>query len=122
MIEHYNTVIESTTNTEEIEMIKNSKQQWQVGQSVTVGFVRNLTVIAKIPTPGDYAPDAYILNSGDRWYSFVPHNGLTRISEREVLDMISESDELLARQIDAAGDQAKSFLRAAKLRAEIMAR
>lgn len=105
-------------------MIKNSKQQWQwqVGQAVTVGFMRNLTVIAKIPTPGDYAPDAYILNSGDRWYSFVPHNGMARISETEVRAMISKADDVREKQSAAAADQAASFLRAAKLRAEIMAR
>lgn len=103
-------------------MIKNSKQQWQVGQSVTVGFMRNLTIIAKIQTPGDYAPDAYILNSGDRWYSFVPHNGLTRISESEVRDMICKADALRQKQSAAAADQAASFLRAAKLRAEIIER
>lgn len=103
-------------------MIKNSKQQWQVGQSVTVGFMRNLTVVAKIPTPGDYAPDAYILNCGTNWYSFVPHNGLNRISESEIRDMISKADALREKQSVAAANQAASFLRAAKLRAEIMSR
>jgi hypothetical protein len=58
-------------------MIKNSKQKWEIGQVVNVGFMRGLEVVEKVPTPGDYAPDAYILKKGDAHYSFVPHNGLT---------------------------------------------
>lgn len=62
-------------------MITNSKQAWEVGSVVRVGFLSNLTVKAKEPTPGDYMPDAYILEAGNgRQYRFVPHNGLERIS------------------------------------------
>ena len=59
-------------------MIRNSKQNWEVGESVKVGFL-TLIVAAKIATPGDYLPDAYALtNKGaSRFYRFVPHNGLT---------------------------------------------
>ena len=103
-------------------MIKKSKQKWQVGQAVNVGFMRNLTVIAMIPTPGDYAPDAYILNSGTNWYSFVPHNGLTRITEADVRDMIGRADALRQKQIADAAALAASLLQATKLRAEILAR
>lgn len=58
-------------------MIKNSKQVWEVGQQVKVGFM-SLIVAAKIATPGDYLPDAYALtNKGaTKFYRFVPHNGL----------------------------------------------
>lgn len=63
-------------------MISNSKQNWQVGEIVSVGFLK-LRVTAKEPTPGDYMPDAYILcglgDKADRKYRFVPHNGLCRI-------------------------------------------
>lgn len=63
-------------------MIRNSKQQWQVGEVVNVGFLK-LRVTAKEPTPGDYMPDAYILcglgDKSDRKYRFVPHNGICRI-------------------------------------------
>lgn len=61
-------------------MIKNSKQVWEVGQKVNVGFVKGLEVIRKIPTPGDGAPDAYELKSSDgkKVYRFTPHNGLER--------------------------------------------
>jgi hypothetical protein len=60
-------------------MIKNSKQKWEVGQEVKVGFM-TLTVTAKEPTPGDWLPDAYLLvaKNGNQ-YRFVPHNGLERI-------------------------------------------
>jgi hypothetical protein len=65
-------------------MIKNSKQVWEVGQTVKVGFL-SLVVTAKEPTPGDFAPDAYLLmgvgkNGAIREYRFVPHNGLERIN------------------------------------------
>lgn len=60
-------------------MIKNTKQNWQVGETVTVGFL-SLRILAKIQTPGDYLPDAYALTNmvGDKFYKFVPHNGCAR--------------------------------------------
>ncbi len=59
-------------------MITKSKQVWQPGETVKVGFL-SLRIIKAIATPGDYAPDAYILTNqkGDKFYRFVPHNGLT---------------------------------------------
>lgn len=63
-------------------MITNSKQAWEIGETVKVGFM-SLRVVEKEPTPGDYAPDAYILcglgKNEQRRYRFVPHNGLERI-------------------------------------------
>jgi hypothetical protein len=60
-------------------MIKNSKQVWEIGETVKVGFMK-LVVLAKIATPGDFAPDAYALSAigGGKFYRFVPHNGITR--------------------------------------------
>ena len=58
-------------------MITNSKQVWEVGSVVKVGFLK-LVVLGKIPTPGDYAPDAYALQRNGQFYRFVPHNGLTK--------------------------------------------
>jgi len=60
-------------------MIKNSKQNWEVGEAVKVGFL-TLIVSAKVATPGDYLPDAYVLTdkSATKFYRFVPHNGLVR--------------------------------------------
>jgi len=59
-------------------MITKSKQVWEVGEIVKVGFLQ-LRVLAKVATPGNYLPDQYAL--GDvkgRIYRFVPHNGLAR--------------------------------------------
>lgn len=60
-------------------MINNSSQQWEVGETVKVGFL-SLRVLAKCPTPGDYAPDAYAMTNkdGSRFYRFVPHKGVER--------------------------------------------
>lgn len=57
-----------------------SKQNWEIGQIVKVGFVAGLEVIGKVATPGDYMPDLFVLvqASTKRIYRFVPHNGLTR--------------------------------------------
>lgn len=61
-------------------MITNSRQNWQIGATVRVGFL-SLQVIAISPTPGDYKPDAYFLRSldGRKNYRFVPHFGLERL-------------------------------------------
>jgi hypothetical protein len=60
-------------------MITNSKQVWEIGETVKVGFMK-LVVLAKIATPGDFAPDAYAMSAigGGKFYRFVPHNGLMR--------------------------------------------
>lgn len=60
-------------------MIQWTKQTWDVGATVKVGFM-TLKVLAAVPTPGDYAPDAYVLTdaTGTRFYRFVPHNGCER--------------------------------------------
>jgi hypothetical protein len=71
-------------------MINNSKQSWEIGQQVNVGFLKGLTVLAAIATPGDYSPDAYVLARGASFYSFVPHNGLTKISQDDAAFMIED--------------------------------
>jgi hypothetical protein len=58
-------------------MVRNSKQSWEVGSTVKVGFL-SMQIVAKIKTPGDYLPDAYALTANGKFYKFVPHNGLTR--------------------------------------------
>lgn len=64
-------------------MITRTKQNWTIGQTVKVGFM-TLTVMAAVATPGDWKPDAYILQCGYTLYSFVPHNGLTKLDARDV--------------------------------------
>lgn len=61
-------------------MITNTKQNWKIGNKVSVGFLKGLTVKDIVLTPYDFQPDEYILESetGIR-YSFVPHIGLCRI-------------------------------------------
>ncbi len=64
-------------------MITNSKQVWEIGSTVKVGFM-SLKVIQKQATPGDYMPDAYILQSAKgQFYRFVPHNGLVKIDSAQ---------------------------------------
>ena len=65
-------------------MITKSKQNWEVGQTVKVGFLTN-KVIASRRTPGDFLPDAYLLASlvGGKVYEFVPHNGCRRVDPSE---------------------------------------
>ena len=79
-------------------MVKNSKQNWQVGATVKVGFL-SLVVKAAIATLGDYLPDAYILanQAGTQLYKFVPHNGLEKIDVAEAKEMLASA----GREIDA---------------------
>jgi hypothetical protein len=102
-------------------MITKSKQQWEVGQTVKVGFLSGLIVLAKVPTPGDCAPDAYLLARGEKFYSFVPHNGLTGIDFNEARQMAR--DALTQKQaFDAAlSNHAAKTIQAAGNRAELLA-
>ena len=63
-------------------MISNTTQDWSVGSSVKVGFM-SLIVKAAVATPGDYAPDAYILQNAamTKTYRFVPHKGIERLDD-----------------------------------------
>jgi len=60
--------------------LKTSKQSFEVGEVVKIGFVTGLQIVKKVATPGDYRPDFYVMRqaSTDRWYAFQPHFGLTR--------------------------------------------
>lgn len=65
-------------------MITKTKQTWEAGETVKVGFLQ-LRILAKVATPGNWLPDQYALTdkTGDRFYRFVPHNGLTRCESLE---------------------------------------
>ena len=69
-------------------MITNTKQQWTPGQTVKVGFL-SLRVVQAVPTPGDHAPDAYVLISmKGTYYRFVPHNGIVKC--RDLADALGD--------------------------------
>lgn len=60
------------------EMITRTRQNWAAGSIVKVGFM-SLMVQGAIETPGNYAPDAYLLsNEKGQNYLFVPHKGLEK--------------------------------------------
>lgn len=89
-------------------MVSNSKQNWTVGSTVKVGFL-SLTVVAAVATPGDYAPDAYILANaaGTQLYRFVPHNGLQKLSLLEARELVAEAKAHADRIAAAAITKAK---------------
>ena len=60
-------------------MVRNSKQRWDVGNTVRVGFL-NLRIVS-CKEVKDGLPDIYQLESLDctKHYEFNPHNGLFRI-------------------------------------------
>lgn len=101
-------------------MIRKTKQSWEVGQQVKVGFLAGLTVIAAVATPGDYAPDGYVLLRGEQFYSFVPHNGLSKISAPEAREMVAEGKRQQELAAARAAKQAAGAIAAAKLAAELM--
>lgn len=89
-------------------MITKSKQQWEIGQTVKVGFLSNLIVLAKIATPGDFAPDAYLLRRNEQLYKFVPHCGLSKIDLLEARELIADA------KIQADREAAAAILKAAE--------
>ena len=58
-------------------MITKTKQDWQPGSTVKVGFM-TLEVVDCIKTPGDFAPDQYRMwnPKNGKKYTFTPHMGL----------------------------------------------
>lgn len=102
-------------------MISNSKQNWTAGQPVKVGFLANLLVVAVVPTPGDYAPDAYVLSRGQQFYSFVPHKGLSKIGADEARELVAAGAEQARRAAAAALAKADASARHAALVAELAA-
>ena len=62
-------------------MITKTRQNWEVGKFVKVGFL-NLKITGIIPTTGDFRPDIYeLINAkGDKKYNFTPHYGIERVN------------------------------------------
>jgi hypothetical protein len=63
-------------------MITKTKQNWQPGSIVKVGFLKLRVLSARAEYDG--RPDIYTLESidGAKRYEFIPHNGLTLISDK----------------------------------------
>lgn len=102
-------------------MICKSKQAWVVGSLVNVGFITGLQVLAMVKTPGDHAPDAYLLSRNGQFYSFVPHNGLSKIGESEARHMASQSKAQAARTAADAIAKAGQSAAHADLVAQLLA-
>lgn len=64
-------------------MITNSKQSWEIGNVVKVGFLSLRVTGARAEK--DYMPDIYELESlnGTTRYEFIPHNGLRKLKNRD---------------------------------------
>lgn len=58
-----------------------SKQSWNIGDTVKVGFMR-LKVVS-VRAEKDWKPDIYTLESldGSKRYEFIPHYGLSRVDD-----------------------------------------
>lgn len=97
-----------------------AKQNWAVGGQVKVGFL-TLTVVAKVATPGDFAPDAYVLSGKTAFYVFVPHNGLHKLEAHEARELIAEGKRVAAVQAAAAISKASATAVHAAAVAELQA-
>jgi len=62
-----------------VKYFSQAKQNWDVGNTVKVGWME-LEIKAKIPTPGDYMPDKYLLLNckTEVPYTFTPYYGLEK--------------------------------------------
>jgi hypothetical protein len=94
-------------------MIRNTRQNWQIGSIVRVGFLQ-LKIVAAIPTPNDSLPDLYFLTNlaGDKLYRFVPHQGLTRVELADVEQKIANYRahvELVAAQAISRAQKASAI-------------
>ena len=100
-------------------MITNSKQAWTVNQTVKVGFVAGLLVVAVVPTPGDSKPDAYVLSRNEQFYSFVPHKGLSKITADEARELIASGQRHAESMAAAAMKKADASARHAEMVSEL---
>ena len=91
-----------------------AKQDWSIGATVKVGFTP-LVVADKIPTPGDFAPDAFLLvnHAGTQLYRFVPHCGLEKITPAEARELRDGRDEDASRATMAVIQKARDDARRA---------
>jgi hypothetical protein len=86
-------------------MVRNSKQNWTIGQTVRVGFL-SLTVVAGLEATGDGLAGAYILTNGAQLYAFIAHRGVHKISDDEAVLMCEESKRITEARVARAKAQA----------------
>lgn len=56
-----------------------SKNTWNIGDTVSIGFMKNLKVLS-VRAEKDFLPDIYTLQAvNGQKYEFIPHNGLYKI-------------------------------------------
>ena len=59
-------------------MIIRTKQDWSIGSTVKVGFMKLKVIGARAEY--DFMPDIYeLVDDKGRKFEFIPHNGLSRI-------------------------------------------
>jgi hypothetical protein len=65
---------------------RGKRQDWTPGNVVRVGFMQ-LRILG-YQAVKDYLPDIYTLSNlaGDKYYEFVPHNGVIRIEKSEAFE------------------------------------
>jgi len=74
-------------------MSANKRQNWEVGNTVNVGFMQGLEVLEKVASPANWRPDGYVLlGSAGQLYAFVPHaGGLKKVRDRaEAVETITQ--------------------------------
>lgn len=56
--------------------IINKNKDWEIGAKVSIGFMRDLTVVG-VRAEYDGMPDIYeLVSAKGKKYEFIPHNGL----------------------------------------------
>jgi len=70
-------------------MIRNTRQDWEAGKVVKVGFLRLRVLGARAVK--DSMPDIYTLESLDckNRYEFIPHNGLRKLYDMELTECLN---------------------------------
>ena len=86
-------------------MITNTKQSWEVGSTVKVGF---LTLVVRAVAGAEYLLSN---KDGTRLYAFEPHNGCRGVGITEARDMLA------AAQAQAARIAAQAIAKASAARA-----
>ena len=70
--------------------ITKTEQKWYVGNTVQAGFVKGEIIDGPIQRK-DLLPDIYVVRGKNgQLYTFIPHNGVRRLSESQYSELIHE--------------------------------